>query len=68
MAIKDSDRKARANYKKKVEELRVELYPTDEDIKNHISERLAAGEKKAAYIKRLIREDIEKNKKVSKTQ
>lgn len=60
MAIKNTDRKARANYRKKVEELRVELYPTDEDIKNRLSERIAAGEKKAAYIKRLIREDIEK--------
>lgn len=60
MAIKDTDRKARANYKKKVEELRVELYPTDEDIKNRIAERVEAGEKKAAYIKRLIREDIKK--------
>lgn len=58
MAIKDTDRKARANYKKKVEELRVELYPTDEDIKARLEEILAAGEKKAAYVKRLIREDI----------
>lgn len=58
MAIKDKDRKARANYKKKVETLRVELYPTDEDIKNHLAERVEAGEPKAAYIKRLIREDI----------
>lgn len=49
-------------YKKKVQELRVELYPTDEDIKKHIAERVAAGEPKATYIKRLIREDIKKNK------
>lgn len=63
MAIKDTDRKARANYKKKVEELRVELYPTDEDIKKRIEERVAAGEKKASYVKRLIREDIVKGKK-----
>lgn len=61
MAIKDTDRKARANYKKKVEELRVELYPTDEDIKERIAERVEAGERKAAYVKRLIREDIERN-------
>lgn len=60
MAIKDTDRKARANYKKKVEELRVELYPTDEDIKKRLEERIAAGEKKAAYVKRLIREEAEK--------
>lgn len=58
MAIKNKDRKARANYKEKVKELRVELYPTDEDIKNRLAEVVEAGEKKAAYIKRLIREDI----------
>lgn len=61
MAIKDTDRKARANYKKKVEELRVELYPSDEDIKQHIAQMLEAGEGKATYIKRLIREDIARN-------
>ena len=61
MAIKDTDRKARANYKKKVEELRVELYPTDADIKERLAERIEAGEAKAAYIKRLIREDMKKN-------
>lgn len=48
---------------KKVEELRVELYPTDEDIKKRIAERVEAGEGKATYIKRLIREDIAKTKK-----
>lgn len=63
MAIKDTDRKARANYKKKVEELRVELYPTDEDIKVRLAERMEAGERKAAYVKRLIREDIAKKAK-----
>lgn len=49
---------AKRKYKKKVEELRVELYPTDEDIKNRLKERLDAGEPKATYIKRLIRDDI----------
>ena len=47
-------------YKKKIEELRVELYPTDADIKDHIAERVAAGEAKATYIKRLIREDMQR--------
>ena len=61
MSIKDKDRKARKAYKQKIELLRVELYPTDEDIKERIAERLAAGEKKATYIKRLIREDIKKD-------
>lgn len=49
-------------YKKKIEELRVELYPTDEDIKRQVAKRVKAGERKATYIKRLIREDIAKNK------
>lgn len=59
MSIKDKDRTARERYKKKVETVRVELYPTDEDIKARIAERLADGEPKATYIKRLIRADIE---------
>ena len=65
MAIKDADRKARANYRKKVEKLQIEFYPTDEDIKNRIAERGAAGEGKATYIKRLIRE--EKNRENQRT-
>lgn len=60
MAIKDTDRKARENYRKKVERVYFELYPTDEDIKARLDERTDAGEAKAAYIKRLIREDIAK--------
>lgn len=59
MAIKDKDRKARANYRAKVETLRVELYPTDEDIKARLAEQ---SEPKSTYIKRLIREDIAKQK------
>ena len=51
-------RDAKKRYKAKVEELRVELYPTDADIKDRIAERLGKGEAKASYIKRLIREDI----------
>ena len=60
MSINPKDRKARANYRKKVTELRIELYPTDEDIKQHL-EKLE--EPKATYIKRLIREDITKERK-----
>lgn len=60
MSIKNSSRKAREKYRKKVVELRVELYPTDADIKARLSERVDAGEGKATYIKRLIREDIKK--------
>lgn len=60
MSIKDTDRKARANYRKKIVELRVPLFPTDEDIKARLEEIQAQGEGKAAYVRRLIREDMKK--------
>lgn len=60
MSIKPTDRKARANYRKKVVKLTIELYPTDEDIKERLEER-KTNEGKATYIKRLIREDIKRN-------
>lgn len=63
MSIKDTDRKARANYRKKVTRFYLELYPTEEDIKTRLSEIAERGEAKAAYIKRLIREDIERENK-----
>lgn len=59
MSIKPTDRKARANYRKKVERVQFDLYPTDEDIKKRLAE-VKDGEGKATYIKRLIREDIKK--------
>jgi NADH pyrophosphatase NudC (nudix superfamily) len=62
MTIKTKDRKARANYKRKIVTLRVELYPTDEDIKLKL-ERLE--EPKATYVKRLIRDDIASTKEQS---
>lgn len=58
--MNESKRKAKNKYRAKVEELRVELYPTDADIKEQINKRIAAREPKATYIKRLIREDIAK--------
>lgn len=60
MAIKECNRKARANYKKKVRRVYIELYPTDEGIKIRLEERAAAGEPMTTYIKRLIREDTRK--------
>lgn len=61
MAIKDTDRKARANYKKKVQTVRIELYGTDEDIKAHIERLKAKNHKVQGYIKYLIRKDMENN-------
>ena len=60
MSIKDTDRKARANYKKKIKRVFLELYGTDEDIKEHLEKVKAEGEPVSTYIKRLIREDINK--------
>lgn len=62
MAIKDTDRQARANYKKKVKTVRVELYGTDEDIKEQLERVNEAGESIQGYIKALIRADIAKGK------
>ena len=59
MSIKDKDRNARANYRRKVEKVQFELFPTDEDISKRLAEA-KEGEGKATYIKRLIREDIAK--------
>lgn len=58
--MNESKRKAKNKYREKVKELRVELYPTDADIKERITDRVNAGEGKATYIKRLIREDIQR--------
>lgn len=60
--MKDYRRRAKNKYKEKIELLRVELYPTDADIKERITERVNAGEGKATYIKRLIREDMQNKK------
>lgn len=57
----DALKKAKAKYRReKVAELRVDLFQTDEDIKNHIAK---LQEPKATYIKRLIREDIARGNK-----
>lgn len=60
MSIKPTDRKARENYRKKLKRVQFDVYPTEEDIRERIEERLQQGEPTAAYIKRLIREDIKK--------
>lgn len=63
MAIKDTDRKARANYKKKTPVIRVELYGTDDDIREHLEAVKESGESVQGYIKTLIRSDMEKGGK-----
>lgn len=60
MAIKDTDRKARANYKKKTPVIRIELYGTDDDIREHLERVKEGGDSVQGYIKALIRADMEK--------
>ena len=51
------------SYKKRIEVVQFDLFPTDADIKQRLAEVLAnGGGEKATYLKRLIREDIAKEK------
>ena len=54
----EAERQTKNRYKKKIRRVFVELYQTDEDIKQQLEERNAAGEPTNTYIKRIIREDI----------
>lgn len=58
MPIPDKDRKARANYRKKVRRINLEFYPTEKALIAHLEKQ----DKVATYIKNLIREDIERSK------
>ena len=55
MAIKDTDRKARANYAKKCKRVNLVFYPTDADILSFLE---STDEPVSTLIKRLIREEI----------
>lgn len=54
MSIKPTDRKARANYRKKVKKFQIEFYPTEAELYEHINKQ----PKKQTYIKDLIRKDM----------
>ena len=54
----EGERQTKNRYKKKIKRLFIELYQTDEDIKQQLEERNAAGEPTSTYIKRMIREDM----------
>lgn len=59
----EAQKRASAKYRQKTYELRVALFPPDTDIFSRLDEIDKTGEARAAYIKRLIREDIERSKK-----
>lgn len=61
MKMTEAEKRAKAKYRTKLQVVSLELYPTDADIKEQLAKRTKTGEAKASYIKRLIREDIERN-------
>ena len=54
----EAQRRAVANYKKKVKRITVDFSPAESDMWEHIQSQ----EKKQTYIKNLIRADIEKRR------
>ena len=52
----ESQKRAKKKYKAKCRELRIMIYPTDQDI----MEQLACVDSYSTYIKNLIRKDIKK--------
>ena len=57
MAISDAQKRADAKYKKeKTKQIAFRFFPKEQDIYEH----LCRQENKAQYIKRLIREDMER--------
>lgn len=62
MPKSEAQKRAAAKYRQKTYELRVALFPPDTDIFSRLEEIDKNGEARAAYIKRLIREDIERSK------
>ena len=58
MVESEAQRRANLKYRKeKTKQLAMRFYPDDMDLWEH----LESQDNKAAYIKRLIREDLEKN-------
>lgn len=64
MPMTEAQKRAKKKYRQKTYELRVALFPPDKDIFSRLEEIDALGEARAAYIKRLIREDIEREKNI----
>ena len=63
MPKSEAQKAAAREYRKKIVSLNIEFYPnTDGDIIQRIQEQTETGETKSRYIKRLIREDIERSR------
>lgn len=51
---------AKARYKAKIRTIRVDLYLKDQDIKDELDRKVASGTPVAAYIKQLIRDNMDR--------
>lgn len=58
MPLTDAQKRAKARYEKKVKTVSLKFYPTEADL----VEWMAAKGNVSGYIKRLIREDMERGK------
>ena len=56
--VSEAQLKANKKYKKKVNRITVDFYPTEDTLWDHLNSQ----EKKQTYIKNLIRADMEKSK------
>lgn len=55
----EAERKAKYNYRNKGKRMTIDFYPSETDLVEHINKQ----PQKQTYIKRLIREDIAREKK-----
>ena len=52
----EAENRAKANYRKKTKSITIEFYPAEMDLYEHLQKQ----EQKRTYIKKLIREDMNK--------
>lgn len=58
--MNEAVKRAKIKYRSKIKRLDIELYPTDYDIIEWLDSISENGEPKATYIKRIIREDMQR--------
>lgn len=54
--MRESENRAKRNYRKKTKSITIEFYPAEMDLFEHLQKQ----EQKRTYIKKLIREDMNK--------
>ncbi len=59
----EAQKRASKKYDAKAKRLAIAVFPSEQDILDKLNEEVEHGNGYAPYIKRLIREDIERSKK-----